>query len=115
MSATTRQSLADAISAVDGLEGHKTRPTPPQAGDAWPLNRGMTRGEGPAAAAFETTWSVAIVLGPDEGAAIDQFDELVPKVIDALQAEVFVDSARPLTIPTEAGPLYGVEIIGRSE
>jgi hypothetical protein len=64
---------------------------------------------------FETTWRVAIVLSGDVGTATDQFDSLIPQVCDALQAELFVDSARPLTIPTEAGSLYGVEIIGRSE
>lgn len=115
MSTTTRQSIAEAVSTVDGLQGYPERPTSPTTGDAWPLVRGIARGEGAAAAVFETTWAVAIVLAGDVGTATDMFDEVLPQVVQALQSEVFVDSGRPLTIPTEAGSLYGLEIIGRSE
>lgn len=112
MSTTTRQSIADAISTVDGLQGFPERPTIPAPGNAWPLVAEMNRGP---AIAFETTWRVAIVLSPDVGTATDQFDTLIPQACQALQSELYVDSARPLTIPTEAGNLYGVELIGRSE
>lgn len=112
MSATTRQTIAAAVSTVDGLHGHENRPTAPAAGDAWALVAELNRGP---AKVFETTWRVAIVLSGDVGTATDQFDTLIPQVCDALSAELYVDSARPLTIPTEAGSLYGVEIIGRSE
>ena len=115
MSATTRQTIAAAASTVDGIQCHEERPTSPQAGDAWPLVAGIERGEGAAAAVFQTTWRVAVVLAGDVGTATDQFDTLLPQLCDALQAEIFVDSARPLTIPTEAGTLYGLELLGRSE
>ena len=115
MSATTRASIAAAVSTVDGLQGHPSRPNAPQAGDSWPLVAEISRGEGAAAAVFQTTWRVAVVLGPDVGTATDQFDAVLKNLCEALQAELFVDAARPLTIPTEAGTLYGLEIIGRSE
>lgn len=112
MSTTTRQTLAAAVSTVDGLQGYDERPTSPQAGDSWPLVAEINRGPGDT---FEWTWRIAIVLGGDVGTATDMFDTVVPAVVQALKAEIYVDSARPLTIPTEAGSLYGVEIIGRSE
>ena len=115
MSTTTRQTIAAALSEVDGVQGYDERPTSPTAGDAWPLVRELTRGEGAAAAVFQTTWSVAVVLGGDVGTATDQFDTLLPLLVDALQSLLFVDQARPLSIPTEAGQMYGLEIIGRSE
>jgi hypothetical protein len=112
MSATTRQSIADAVSTVEGLKGYADRPTIVTPGDAWALVAEINRGP---ASTFETTWRVAIVLSGDVGTATDQFDSLIPQVCQALQAELFVDSAKPLTIPTEAGSFYGVELIGRSE
>ena len=84
--------------------------TPLVAADNEPVQR-----LGAAAAVFQTTWRVAVCLASDVGTATDQFDTLLPQLCDALQAEIFVDSARPLTIPTEAGTLYGLELIGRSE
>lgn len=113
MTATTRASIAAALSTVDDVQGYTERPTSPQAGDSWPLVSGIARAEG--THVFEWTWRIPVVLAGDVGKATDMFDELLPKVVDALQALVFVDSARPLTIPTEAGSLYGVEFIGRSE
>lgn len=112
MSATTRASIAAAVSTVDGLTGYADRPVPPSPGDAWPLVAELNRGPG---SVFETTWRVAVVLSGDVGTATDQFDTLIPQLCQALQSELYVDQARPLTIPTEAGSLYGVEIIGRSE
>jgi hypothetical protein len=112
MTATTRHSIAEAISAVDGLTGHAERPTAPQAGDCWPLVNVISRG---APGIFQTEWRIAVVLAGDVGTATDQFDSLIPAVCDALIAEVYVDSARPLTINTEAGQMYGVEILARSE
>ena len=111
---TTRQSIAAAISTVDGITGYTERPTAPQAGDAWPLVRELTRPP-EAPSVWQTTWAIAVCIGADVGTATDQFDELIPRVVDALVAEVYVDAARPLTIQTEAGPLYGVEITARSE
>jgi hypothetical protein len=112
MSATTRQSIADVMSTIDGVQGFPKRPDTVNVGDSWPLVREMNRGPG---TVFETVWAVAVVLGGDAGTATDLFDQIVPAATQALQSELYVDQARPLTIPTEAGTLYGVEIIGRSE
>lgn len=118
---TTRQSIADALSTVTVttpagadlvIHGYPERPTVPLAGDAWPLVGSLDRGPGQT---FETTWRIAVLLAGDVGTATDMFDALIPAAIASLQAEVFVDGAIPLTIPTEAGQLYGVEITARSE
>jgi hypothetical protein len=109
---TTRASIAAALSAVEGVTGYAKKPKVTRAGDAWPLINQLTRGPG---SAFETTWRIAVTIGADEATATDQFDTLVPAVTQALQEVAFVDLARPITIPTEAGDLYGVEIIARSE
>lgn len=108
----TRQTIADALSTVTGVKGYAKRPKTVKAGDAWPLIEQLTRGPGQA---FETTWRIAVVLGPDEATAYDQFDTLVPAVTDALVPVAYVDLARPLIIQTEAGDLFGCEVQARSE
>lgn len=112
MSATTRQSIADALSVLENVNGYPKKPDVVTIGDAWPLVDSLERGPGQA---FQTRWRIALVLGADVETATDQLDELVPAVCEALVAEVYVDSARPLSIPVEAGSLYGCEIIARSE
>jgi len=109
---TTRQSIADALSTVDGITGYVTKPKVTKAGDAWALVNQLTRGPGNA---FETEWRIAVTIAGDVGTATDRFDSLIPEVTQALQPVAYVDSARPIAIPTEAGDLYGAEIIARSE
>jgi hypothetical protein len=109
---TTRASIAEALSTVDGIQGFAERPPVPASGNAWPLVGEINRGPGQS---FETTWRIGICLSSDVGIATDQFDELMPAVCSALQHLVYVDGGRPLTIPTEAGALYGIEITARSE
>jgi hypothetical protein len=109
---TTRQTIADALSLVAGITGYPARPKVTKPGDAWPLVDQLDRGPG---ASFQTTWRIAVALGKDVGTATDQLDALIPAVTQALQEVVYVDLARPLLIPTEAGDLYGAEIIARSE
>lgn len=109
---TTRQSIADALSTVSGITGYPERPKVTKAGDAWALVNQLTRGPG---ASFETQWRIAVTIAADVGSATDKFDTLIPEVTQALQAVAYVDSARPIAIPTEAGDLYGVEILARSE
>lgn len=109
---TTRANIAAALTTVAGVTGYAKKPKVTRAGDAWPLINQLTRGPG---ATFQTEWRIAVTIGADEGSAIDRFDSLVPEITQALQAVAYVDLARPITIPTEAGDLYGVEIIARSE
>lgn len=109
---TTRESIADALSTLEGVTGYAKKPDTVTVGDAWPLVDALERGP---AKAFQTSWRIVMVLGNDPATATDQLDELVPAVCDALAAEVYVDSARPRSIPVEAGSLYGCEILARSE
>jgi hypothetical protein len=109
---TTRQTIADALSTVSGVHGYAKRPKAVKAGDAWPLVDQLTRGPGQA---FETTWRIAVLIGPDEVTAIDQFDTLIPAIADALVHVAYVDLARPISIQTEAGDLFGCEVQARSE
>lgn len=119
---TTRGTIADALSAMPAVEdpqgkpvsihGYPKRPGAPAVGDSWPLVDELIRGPGQA---FQTRWRIAVVLGGDVETATDMFDAFVPAACDALVEVVYVDSARPLLIPTEAGSLFGVELIARSE
>lgn len=119
---TSRTSIADALSAMTPIaappsdpvqvHGYAKKPTTVEVGDAWPLVDELIRGPGHA---FQTRWRIAVVLGRDAETAADMLDTLIPVACDALIEVVYVDSARPLLIPTEAGNLFGVEIIARSE
>lgn len=109
---TTRQTIADALSTVDGVTGYPKRPKVVKAGDAWALINQLTRGPGNA---FEIEWRIAVLIGPDVGTATDKFDSLIPEVTQALVHVAYVDSARPIAIPIEGGELYGAEILARSE
>jgi hypothetical protein len=119
---TNRQTIADALDAMPAVEGpqgepvrvhgHAKKPIAPATGDAWPLVDALERGPGQA---FQTRWRIAVVLGADAETASDMLDTLVPAACDALVEVVYVDSARPLLIPTEAGNLFGCELIARSE
>jgi hypothetical protein len=109
---TSRASIAEALSTVAGVTGYTDRPKATKPGDAWPLVDSLTRVIGDA---FETRWRIAVTIANDVGTATDRFDELIPLVTQALKPVLYVDSARPITVPSEAGDLFGVEIIGRSE
>jgi hypothetical protein len=110
---TTRETLAAALSTVEGVTGYAVRPKAVRPGDAWSLVDVVTRGPGQA---WQTTWRIAVVIGPDEATATDQFDAFIPLVVDALIALAYVDLARPTLIPVEQGNnLFGIEFIARSE
>jgi hypothetical protein len=109
---TTRASIAEALSTVDGVKGYAERPTVIKPGDSWPLVDVLNRGPG---SAFETTWRVLVLIGNDVGTATDRMDSLIPDVTQALQPVLYVDSARPIAIATAAGDMFGAEIFGRSE
>jgi len=111
---TTRQSIADALSIVEGVTGYAKQPKVTKAGDAWALVNSLTRGPGKA---FETEWRIAVTIAADPDTAAERFDSLIPEVAQALESQdvAYVDSARPIAVPTEAGDLYGAEILARSE
>ncbi|HET6742391.1 MAG TPA: hypothetical protein VFH76_25780 [Kribbella sp.] len=112
MTATNRQSIAAALSTLDGIEGYPKRPDVLGEGVAWPLIRAVNRGPGQA---FQTTWRVIVLLSSDEDTAYDQLDGFLVTVPDALQAVLYVDTITPTAITTDAGDLFGFELIARSE
>lgn len=109
---TNRQSIADALSTVDGVTGYVEMPTLVGVGDAWPDVVGLDRGPGQA---FQTTWRVTVVLSQDSLEARDQMTDMVPAIAEGVAAVLFVDAANPTRIPVNDGVLYGAELIARSE
>lgn len=109
---TNRQTIADALSTVAGLTGYAKRPEVLGEGVGWPLVQQLDRGPGQA---FQTTWRVIVLLSGDEDTAYDQLDTFTAAVPDALRAVLYVDSITPTAVTTDAGDLYGFELIARSE
>lgn len=111
--ADTRQDIADAMSTVDGITGHASRPSALNTGDAWPQWRGADRAGGHA---FTNTWNVLVVLPSADDVSADAFaDEYGEALIDALRPVLYVDSFTPATTPSEAGDVYALLLTGRSE
>lgn len=117
MSATTRESLAAAVSTVGSIEGlkvkgHKKRPTSPGPGDSWAIVGGYIPGRGRTVA---VQWRLIVLLGGDEDRAEKVFAELFWPVADALRPLAVVDSAAAFMYPTEGGESFAAEFILRSE
>lgn len=108
-----RQALADAISTVDGVKGHKYRPTVLAPGAAWPLLGELERAS--SVPAFEVTWRVVIVLPADEQRASEWFDEHHEDAADALAEFGYVERIEPAAVRTEAGDLDAMIITVRKE
>lgn len=112
MTATTRQTIADALSTLDGLTGYAKRPEVLGEGVGWSLVQSLNRGPGQA---FQTTWRVIVLLSGDEETAIDQLDAIAETVPAALVELLYVDSITPYVVKTDAGDLFGFQLIARSE
>jgi hypothetical protein len=112
MFAEDRASIAAALSTADGVTGYATRPAILTPGAAWPRLARLERGPGNAYAAV---WDVVLILGPDEVTATDQIEELLPAITDALLAVLYVESATPVNLQTDAGNILALQITGRSE
>lgn len=112
MTATTRQTIAAALSTIEGITGYAKRPEVLTEGVGWPLVQLLTRGPGQA---FQTTWRVVVLLSGDEDTAYDQFDTFAVIAPAALQELLYVDSITPTAYSTEAGDIFGFELIARSE
>jgi hypothetical protein len=110
--ATFRQTLADALSTATGVRGVVKRPATPRAGDAWPLWDGAERGDG---GAFMMSWRVRVFLPQDEVAASEWVDAHLDDVYDAIQPVAFVESFRPVVVPTSSGEQFALDITVRSE
>ncbi|MEU5965951.1 hypothetical protein ABZ777_32500 [Micromonospora parva] len=107
-----RTAIATALSTVDGVTGHPTRPTVLTPGDAWPLLGPLDRADG---YSFTATWRVFVVLPPDEIAASEWLDAHVDGLADALLPVGFVDQFVPVAVTTEAGDQLAIQITMRSE
>lgn len=108
----TRESIAAAVSAVDGVTCYPRRPTAPKVGDAYPLLGSFDRGRG---LSFTRTWRLIVWLGQDEKQAETKLDDLLEPIACALQEVAHVDAAIPFIVKTEGGDVFAVEFTARSE
>lgn len=109
---TNRATIAAALSTVDGITGYAKRPEVLGEGVGWALVQRLDRGPGQA---FMTTWRVIVLLSGDESTAYDQLDGFAVAVPPALQEVLYVDSITPYAMQTDAGDLFGFQLIARSE
>ncbi len=111
----TRAHIADALSTVDGVKGHATRPRTARSGDAWPLYQGSERNE------YTGLWAhkfaIGVMLPQDQAAADAWIDSHFEAIADAMsEAGIgWVDEADPADFGTDASPVYGLVINMRSD
>lgn len=112
--AQTRIAIRDSATGVAGVTVHPVRPASPQPLDAWIRWRGAERGDG---FVFMNTWAVLVVVAADEQKADELADTVGYALAAALQDDdvLFIDAITAVEIPTSAGGLNGVQILGRSE
>lgn len=117
----TKQALAVALNTVPGVSGYTKRPATLKPGDAFVRWGGWERaGDGPAAAAFTSTYNVVVVLPQGSEEAADAWAyERADVLADALKPLMFIDSIVPSLLPVEAsrpgGGMYALTITGRTE
>lgn len=107
-----RAAIAAALSTVDGVTGYRSRPTVFTPGDAWPLLGPLDRADG---YSFTATWRVFLVLPNDEVKASEWLDAHVDALVEALLPVGYVDQIVPVSLTTEAGDQFAVQITMRSE
>jgi hypothetical protein len=114
--AQTREALAAALSAVDGVtvRAHRKDVAVPREGDGWVLWRGSSRGDG---YAHLHRWAVVIVLPASETVADEWIESRLDDLDDAARAVLFVDSFQPATTPLggQSNEALALVITGRSE
>jgi hypothetical protein len=109
---TTRAQIATALSTVSGVKGYAKRPTAVKAGDAWPILAAVTRGPGDS---WGQTWRVLVLLPGSERDAVDAVDLLLPSLLGAVDGVVWVESAEPVVVATDAGDLPALQLSATSE
>jgi hypothetical protein len=109
--ADVRVVLAEAVSVVTGVTGHPRRPAAPAVGDAWPLWRGLDRGQG----FFVDTWAVMVALPGDEANADQWVDAHDAELEAALAPHMYVTGIAPVAMASEAGESFGLMITGSRE
>jgi hypothetical protein len=108
----TRQTLAEALSGVDGVVGYPYRPTTPQIGDAWPVLGPLERADG---FAFYVSWRVLVFLGSDEVFTAQWIDEHLDGLIEGISPAAYVDGAQSVQLNSASGNAFGFQINVRSE
>lgn len=108
--ADDRQDIADAVSTIAGVTGHRYRPAPVMAGAAWPLLSAIQRSP-----EFEVTWMVVVALPTGERRASDWMDANHDALCDALEEFGVVERLEPGNLATEAGDMDVMIITVRKE
>lgn len=108
----TRQSIADALDAVTGVNGYRFRPKALKAGDAFPV---LVQAQREVANAWSATFDIYLILGGDEEAAMTKAESLLPDVVDSLSSVVFADQVRAVTVQTGAGDLFALLVQCRGD
>jgi hypothetical protein len=117
MFGTTRADIATAVTGTWGgvrVVGAARRPGALAPGMAWPLVENVERGPG---YAFAVTWNLLVVLSGDEVTAMDQVEALLPPLAAQIEdsGTGYVTGAVPVSVGTQAGELFAVQINFRSE
>lgn len=110
---TDRADIAVTLSTVDGITGFAKAPDAPQAGDAWPLWRGMARENG--TGLFVNAWDVLVVVPGDAVSASDFADDHSDALIGALSSLLFVTSCDPEKLASDQGDIFALRITGIRE
>lgn len=115
MNNATRQTLATAVTAVDGVAGHPYRPATVRVGDAWPQWAGAARADN--SIGFEMSYSMVVVAAA-QGDFIEAdvwIDAHLDALHDALAPVMWIEAFTPVEIPSEGGAMLGLQITGKRE
>lgn len=114
MNAATRAAIGAALDSVAGIKGYPRQPNTPKPGDAWPVWAGAQRDED--SPGYYQSWRVLVVCDQGSPDNADAFlDTYGAELVDALGPVLFVDAFTPARLDTESGPLYALQVTGRSE
>lgn len=111
--ASTRQSFADVLSGVAGVQGYPKRPAAPSVGDAWPVWRIAALDDN--SQQFTNGWDLLVYMPQDEAAADDWIDDHIQELIEALEPVAAVDSYQPANLAPSGSSVFGLLINTRSE
>lgn len=109
----TREDVAAALSTVAGVTGYAYKPAVTNVGDAWPLLNGWERAAD--VPLFLMTRRINVVLPADEVAASEWIDAKWEALVDALLPVGYVERIEPINLGSESQPVYGLQILMRSE
>lgn len=108
-----REEIRDYLMAVPGLQPDTYRPASITVGSAWPTM--ITQDRTPQTPGWMVSWRVWVVLDADERAAVDQFDQRLEEITEALADFGYAYEAAPTVIVTDGGDLYALTVTVRRE